>query len=231
MGARTKKEEALGHPLALLAAEAQKDRRFLQLAVGLAVVFHLVLFALRLPSAKAEAPPERPPIQVFSLEQYIPPLSPQTPQVVPQAVRPVPIPDPTPDEPEPIRPLDVEESLPQLADPEMVIHLPAPPPPLEEEEQPIRVGGPVSEPRRIFYVEPKYPEVARRAGISGTVILEVVVGKDGAVKDVQVLRAAPMGLTEAAVEAVRLWRYQPSTLNGKAVEVVLTVTVRYSLLR
>jgi protein TonB len=125
----------------------------------------------------------------------------------------------------------VEESLPQLADPEMVIHLPAPPPPLEEEEQPIRVGGPVSEPRRIFYVEPKYPEVARRAGISGTVILEVVVGKDGAVKDVQVLRAAPMGLTEAAVEAVRLWRYQPSTLNGKAVEVVLTVTVRYSLLR
>jgi len=227
MGERTNLE--LGHPLLTIAEEARGDRRLLRAALGVAVMFHLVLFALRLPSAKAEGPPPKPPLVVYVLETYHPPNpvdKPPLPQ--PQRVR-VPIPDPTPEEPEPVRELEPVAEQPPLPPAEVVFELPAPPP--REEEGPIRVGGRISEPRKIHHVEPVYPEVARRAGVQGTVILEVVVGRDGNVKDIRVLRSAPMGLTEAAVAAVRQWRFEPSTLGGQPVEVVMSVTVRFTLSR
>jgi protein TonB len=229
MGERNNVVE-LGHPLLAIAEEARRDRRFLRAAVGVAVMFHLVLFALRLPSAKAAPPPPKPPVVVCRLGPYVPPKPEHLP-VLPQPKRVrVAIPDPTPDEPEPVPEVEpVVEELP-LPDAEVAFELPAPPPPVEEEE-PVRVGERIREPRKIHYVEPVYPEVARRAGVQGTVILEVVVGKDGSVKDIRVLRPAPMGLTEAAVAAVRQWRYEPSTLAGQPVEVVMSVTVRFTLTR
>src|SRR3954469_19556975 len=68
-----------------------------------------------------------------------------------------------------------------------------------------RVGGDVKAPIIIHRVEPVYTASARHDGVSGIVILEVVIGKDGRVKDAVVLKGLPEGLSEAAVDAVRQW--------------------------
>lgn len=91
---------------------------------------------------------------------------------------------------------------------------------------PARVGGEVREATRIAYVEPVYPEIAKRAGVSGVVILEAVIDPNGNVTDVNVLRSIPL-LNEAAMDAVRQWKYQPTLLNGVPVPIVMTVTVNF----
>ena len=84
-------------------------------------------------------------------------------------------------------------------------------------------------PKKISGPNPMYPEAARRARIQGVVVLECTIGKDGAVQQANVLRGLPLGLTESALDAVRKWRFQPSTLNGKPVEVLYILTVRFNL--
>ncbi len=91
---------------------------------------------------------------------------------------------------------------------------------------PVRVGGNVAVPQKIVDVAPLYPEVARRADVKGIVILEVTVGVDGSVSNVRPLRSIPL-LDQAALEAVRQWRYSPTIVNGQSVPVVLTVTVPF----
>jgi TonB family protein len=95
-------------------------------------------------------------------------------------------------------------------------------------QNPIRVGGNVQAPERIKYVAPVYPAVAQQARVSGIVILEAVVGTDGAVTDIRVLKSIAL-LDEAAIEAARQWRYAPTTLNGVPVPVIMTVTVNFNL--
>jgi len=80
----------------------------------------------------------------------------------------------------------------------------------------------------VFDVPPAYPVIARSAGIEGIVILQATIGLDGRVDDVQVLRSISL-LDEAAVTAVRQWRYTPTRLNGQPVAVVMTVTVSFRL--
>jgi TonB family protein len=70
----------------------------------------------------------------------------------------------------------------------------------------------------------------REAGLDGVVPMEAVIGRDGAVISVRVLSAQiHPELAASAVEAVRQWRFDPTLLNGEAVEVVMTVSVRFSL--
>jgi protein TonB len=64
--------------------------------------------------------------------------------------------------------------------------------------------------------------------VQGVVILEAVIGEDGTVQNVRVLRSKPL-LDDAAVEAVRQWRFTPTLLNGQPVPIVMTVTVRFDL--
>jgi protein TonB len=75
-------------------------------------------------------------------------------------------------------------------------------------------------------VAPVTPEQARQAGISGLVLVEVIIGVDGRVTSAKVLRSIPM-LDEAALEAVRQWRYEPTELNGVPVPVIITVPVKF----
>jgi protein TonB len=83
-------------------------------------------------------------------------------------------------------------------------------------------------PVRIKDVRPIYPELAQQARISGTVIIEAVIGPDGKVTDARVLRSIPL-LDRAALEAVSQWRYTPTLLSGVPVAVVMTVTVTFTL--
>lgn len=76
---------------------------------------------------------------------------------------------------------------------------------------------------------PSYPAAARARGTEGTVILRVIVRKDGSVDDVNVLRDQPNGLGDAAAEAVRNWRFRPATYQGQPIDVYYTVTVNFRL--
>jgi TonB family protein len=95
---------------------------------------------------------------------------------------------------------------------------------------PLRIGGNIRQPLRIHNVAPVYPPSMREAGLDGVVPMEAVIGRDGAVISVRVLSAQiHPELAASAVEAVRQWRFDPTLLNGEAVEVVMTVSVRFSL--
>jgi periplasmic protein TonB len=100
---------------------------------------------------------------------------------------------------------------------------PPPPPPA-----PMRVGGDIKEPKKTRNVNPVYPKIAQAAKVSGVVILEATISKEGEVRDVKVLRSIPM-LDNAALEAVRQWRYTPPLLNNVPVDVIMTVTVNFTL--
>jgi protein TonB len=77
-------------------------------------------------------------------------------------------------------------------------------------------------------VAPLYPPVALAVHREGIVILEAVIAEDGSVRDVRVVRPVPL-LDQAAIEAVRQWRFTPTLLNGEAVPIVMTVTVNFQL--
>jgi protein TonB len=111
--------------------------------------------------------------------------------------------------------------------------LPAPPPPPPPRatpvvREPVRVGGDLKAPALVARVEPEYPALAVRAQVQGVVILEAVVGPEGRVEEVRVLRSIPL-LDNAAIAAVRQWRYSPLLLNGMPERFVVTVTVSFSL--
>ncbi len=78
---------------------------------------------------------------------------------------------------------------------------------------------------------PLYPEPARKAKLTGRVILEAVVLKDGTVSNIKVLRTPRpgMGFEEAAIDAVKQWRFRPALRNGEAVDVYFTVVVEFEL--
>jgi protein TonB len=80
----------------------------------------------------------------------------------------------------------------------------------------------------IHKVQPDYPPLARQARIQGPVVLQAVISRDGAIENLQVVSGHPM-LVQAAVQAVRQWRYRPYVLNGEPVEVETQVTVNFIL--
>ena len=92
----------------------------------------------------------------------------------------------------------------------------------------IRAENDIKPPKLIKEVAPVYPEVARVAMIEGVVILGVKTDEEGQVKDLFILRSIPL-LDQAAIDAVRQWVYEPMIVDGKAVPVVFTVTVRFQL--
>jgi protein TonB len=94
--------------------------------------------------------------------------------------------------------------------------------------EPVRVGGNIKVPKLVRRVEPVYPQLARSAHVEGMVIVEARVDDRGEVVDVHVLRGRPL-LDEAALEAVRQWRYQPLLLNGQRTPFILVVTVNFNL--
>src|SRR4051812_48310 len=92
-----------------------------------------------------------------------------------------------------------------------------------------RVGGGVSAPRPLFSPDPEYSEEARKAKYQGVVVLFVVVGPDGRVHDMRVQRSLGLGLDEKAMEAVKLWKFDPARKDGQAVAVQINVEVNFRL--
>jgi periplasmic protein TonB len=101
----------------------------------------------------------------------------------------------------------------------------APPPPAEA-AAPAKVGGDVKPPRVVSTVLPVYPAMAKSTGIEGAVVVETSVDQSGNVVATKVISGSPM-LRQAAVDALRRWKYQPAMLNGEPVAVQITVTIQF----
>ena len=80
----------------------------------------------------------------------------------------------------------------------------------------------------IYKVQPEYPAIARTIHLAGTVYLRAIIATDGSVRQLEVISGSPL-LANAATQAVRQWRYQPTRLNGEPVEVETLITVHFVL--
>jgi protein TonB len=109
---------------------------------------------------------------------------------------------------------------------------PPPPPPAKKEPPkitgPVTVGGRVQAAKLIRNPQPVYPQIARQARISGTVELSAIIGEDGHIQSLTVVSGHPL-LRQAALDAVKQWVYQPTTLNEQAVKVSTTIDVIFTL--
>jgi periplasmic protein TonB len=94
--------------------------------------------------------------------------------------------------------------------------------------QRVRVSQGVTQGMVLHKVQPVYPPLARTARVQGTVVLAAVIGKDGTIQNLHVISGHPL-LTQAALDAVKQWRYRPYILNGEPVEVDTQVTVNFTL--
>ncbi len=100
---------------------------------------------------------------------------------------------------------------------------------VETDDTPTNVASGVMAGKILTKVTPRYPEAAKHNRVSGTVLLEAVIGRDGRIHRLKILKSPDPDLTVAALIAVRQWEYTPYTLNGNAVEVKTTITVVFSL--
>jgi TonB family protein len=105
---------------------------------------------------------------------------------------------------------------------------PAPPIPQPVATTPIRLHSGMTAPVKKMDAAPVYPAIAQSARVEGVVILEAVIDVQGRVESARILRSIPL-LDQAALDAVRQWRFTAARLNGDAVPVVMTVTVNFTL--
>jgi len=168
-------------------------------------------------------PPPPPPAPRRTTPPTAPPRADAAPLTAPQGIKPEPTIEPVRDAP------PVDGGIVSFGDCNgcgLVDAAPTPPPPPPPPV--VHVGGDIKPPRKVVDVAPVYPLLARAARVEGIVILEAVIAEDGSVRDVRVLRSQAL-LDEAAVEAVRQWRFTPTLLNGQPVPVVMTITVAFKL--
>lgn len=92
----------------------------------------------------------------------------------------------------------------------------------------VKVPPSVSQGLLLHKVQPVYPRSAITNRVQGTVVLRAIIGKDGRIKNLQVI-SGPQELTEAAIGAVEQWRYRPYSRNGETVEVETTINVNFTL--
>lgn len=104
----------------------------------------------------------------------------------------------------------------------------APPPPKPAAPKRIRISTGVQEAKLVQKVQPVYPPLARQARISGTVRLEAIIARDGSIQNLRVIEGHPL-LVQAALDAVRRWRYEPTLLNNEPVEVITLIDVIFKM--
>jgi protein TonB len=93
---------------------------------------------------------------------------------------------------------------------------------------PVHISGGVQSAKLVFGPKPSYPAIARTARIQGTVRIQAIIGRDGSIRNLQVVSGPPL-LIEVAKEAVQQWRYQPTLLNGEAVEVITEIDINFTI--
>jgi protein TonB len=209
-------------------------------------VFSVIVHALAIawviiaPALATDVLPEPPRTSVFMI------VRPDLPDPIPPPIRraePTPSPEAAPlQPPNGVQPERIVEPVePGVDDPGALVsggvtfgnltsggELVPPPPPPARPKEPQPVGGKIQPPKKIVHVAPVYPPIALAAGKPGLVILQAVIDESGVVREVKVLRSDPL-FDEAAMNAVRQWRFTQPLLNGEPVPVVMTVTVGFTI--
>jgi TonB family protein len=88
-------------------------------------------------------------------------------------------------------------------------------------------GG--TQPEEVERITPRYPIMARRANVSGAVVVRGIVRRDGTIDNVEIIKDLPFGLGDAARQAVEQWRFRPASYRGEPIDVYYTVTVNFRL--
>ena len=228
--------------LAQLESSRLNDRRRFRIAAIGALIFHLVLFFVTFPSASREPKFVGKPGKVFVMKQARfkkpPAKAAPTKQEIPKKkAKKIPIPDPTPDEPEPI--VEEEIEIPDLEPTnldEVVFGIPDAPPSDgglfgtgRYTGDAMEIGDGVPKPIAISKPQPLYTEEARQRRIQGVVILQGIVDEEGNVRNLKVVKGLPFGLDQKAIEGVYQWKFKPSIHEGKPVAVHFYFTVNYWL--
>ncbi len=105
----------------------------------------------------------------------------------------------------------------------------APPPPVAvARTEPVRVGGRVKPPRKLYAPPPEYPVLARQARIEGTVVIDAVIDINGNVVSAKVVSGPPL-LMQAALDALSQWKFEPTYLDEQPVPIRLLVTFEFQL--
>jgi len=212
----------------------QYYRLFIMLGLALALALLIVLF--RIPwRPKTEVVLAAPEQEVVQLEEIVQTRQELPPPPPPRPTVPIAVPDETILEEEPVSfdvSLDINEAITELPPP------PPPPEPQKEAQQP-------EEEQEIFVVVEEmpeiiggierlyelleYPELARKAGLEGLVVVQFVVEPDGSISNIQVIRSAGKLLDEAAIKAVQQLRFKPGKQRGRPVRVRFSLPIRFKL--
>ena len=96
------------------------------------------------------------------------------------------------------------------------------------EKHPVKLSEPIVEAQLISRIEPHYPQLPLQMRQEGTVVLHAIISRDGQINALEVVSGSPF-FVQAALDAVRQWRYRPTLLNGEPVEVETTITVMFRL--
>jgi len=176
----------------------------------------LIVVPRRLPNARVQSVP----LHESVVPDQIPPLAEDTPQpVVAQSQNQL----------ASVRPVDIPESLhaqPRRGAVRDLSVISAPP--LLSQLEPMNLPESAAQQLLVAKVLPTYPQQALRAGIQGIVVLQAWIARDGSIRDLKLING-PLLLGQAAVQAVRQWRYKPYVRNGVAVETQTYVTVDFKL--
>lgn len=241
------------------------NRRSLRVAGTLAILFHILLFFIVFPSLRGQI--FIPTEQLVVLRNLakpaalkgggdLPKAAPKKPTVPKPEPILVPIPDPTPNAPEPIRKKQIEkvpEILKEIADLN-IGDITAPPGPPGRGQggrgsgsgvgrSSLEGAGPgtgsggiyeygsgITHPQLIIQTTPSYTDEAIRAKVQGIVVLQAVIRKNGRVDSFKVLRSLGYGLEERAIQEIATkWKFRPGTLNGQPVDVLATIEVQFNL--
>ena len=226
------------------AAQRARWRSWPTVPLSIAAHFAVLLLVFVIPLAAEVQLPEPVPLRPMQvILAHAVPQMPQPPSQARTALTPSHDYAPTeaprtiaperPQEPAPTSDVPVEGALPAGfgdlgAIPLRIEGPPAPPAPALTRAAPVRISSGMKGPQKIVDVKPVYPALARAAHVEGVVILDAVLGIDGRVDQVRVLRSVPL-LDQAAIDAVRQWRYTPTLLSGEPVRVLMTITINFKL--
>jgi len=102
-----------------------------------------------------------------------------------------------------------------------------PAPAVPDEKGIYQVGGAVSAPKLIHYVDPKYSKEAKRAKLTGSCVVSLIVDREGKPQNVHIVQPLGQGLDENAVKAIQKYRFEPAMYQGKPVSVEIKIEARF----
>ena len=207
-----------------------EEKRTHEWFILLAILFHILILYIWFPKGVLKRMDAAQSTQNFmELSRIKPPPPPpeQIQEEMQQKKKKVivkPVPQPQTEEPEPVVMDDINnvELVYDASDIDLA-------PPEAPQDGPLRVGGDVKAPTLVKRIEPVYPEIARRARIQGMVILEAIINKEGSVTDVKIIKSLNSLLDEAAMTAVKQWKFDPGTQNDIPVDVIMNLTVIFQI--